>query len=1252
MPRRMFKCRILLLVLTSWLFVQTPIMCMMNNRELVHNSKPGKKSLENTKGFLPETKVLTPHDGPKEIYKLKKNDLVLSYNTKNGEVQKQPITALVKKKTPTTLAVTTSNDNTLYTTLDQEFFDYENRTWKPVNKLRIGDLIATSNHGTSAITNIKESPEKSILYDIEVNNNHNFFVVGKENILVHNPSEFVAVPTGFAYTLYTLAQSGGIWTAIVSTPPLAIIAGGVGAGLSGYTLYTWYKQHEDSFKKIIKKAPHVFPDDHSKITTTLVKKFNGLSAEQIRLLVRYSERRVKARKIIEQKFNGDVDAFLKGKKLNLEDQEILKGLGYKLDNYLAEQKKLAEQKTIDISKTTQPQSDNTTTTLSGQQPQDIEKVDTVIDESNVTVTPQVSVDPKKVAFYLEAIKLKSPELAKLLSRQSQSIIQKLHGTKVQPVSDTAPITPTVIRNNLNKAMPSGWFLKQENLVGFFAAVVGPIKSITHIQKPPQTITQETSTDTIESGKEKLILIDVITNEQNPPDTKTTIKTTIEQQSTEPITPETIQDLTQTNGTTQNGIQQTIPQITSGAQVLNPPTIGQITKPQTTGESNTQPKTGTLGQQQPGIQSKEGEGQKTEPVDTSSTSVCTTPITQVTQPKDLPVTQDSIEDFKKRLVERYNTRSQEQVPTTQNSWYENKSISGGSTNNTIGNVIQQHSNTNSSSIPTQIPGSNSSTLTDVEPEVVGRLILWGIDQAANLFRYAFSSKYRELSKGINKYREHCKTQKKHEAAYWNWIQKVEAGLDVEDFEPMIKKREDDCRQSLAIICDLIYLAENYQFRGKDDLIKNLKQDRDMRLDWDLKVSIPWIQSVNTEIMLTQKITQRIKTLREQRINYTDTHIKIINDYNTAKDRWEKMPDLDAQDFESELKKEEENTQKVLTMNSELEQLIEECTKFNNKDDEALKHLESLEHKSETLKYTNNPQKEILSYLDNLKNKEEFLKLQLKALVQEHVNHKIDNKDGFFKSLKEDDERLLRNAQNIQHTRSKNSERLGKQDQVSQYLVKLYQDRENIVLDVQDSLKNVESIPDAEDVEKTLNDLEQKLSNVEGISKEQEDLLTKCSVCLGEHRNEYLKLTQEGNEALKKKKEQLVSLRDANQEKIRKQKEDAKKKKLEEEKLRQARVTGHKPPEKDPKKDDDKTEGRRERIRYTPEQIKEIAKKNGWEEIKVDKRLTEGQKLWRTPKGRYYSYDRSGHGSVWKEFIEEGNTFTRWASLNEFFDKVRG
>jgi hypothetical protein len=97
----------------------------------------------------------------------------------------------------------------------------------------------------------------------------------------------------------------------------------------------------------------------------------------------------------------------------------------------------------------------------------------------------------------------------------------------------------------------------------------------------------------------------------------------------------------------------------------------------------------------------------------------------------------------------------------------------------------------------------------------------------------------------------------------------------------------------------------------------------------------------------------------------------------------------------------------------------------------------------------------------------------------------------------------------------------------------------------------------------NDLEQKLSSVEGINKEQEELFTKCSQCLGKDRDEYLKLTQEGNEALKKKKEELVSLRKDNKKKREQQKEATRQKELEEEKKRQEKVTGQKPPEKDPK-----------------------------------------------------------------------------------------
>jgi|GEM_PF-3265433 len=91
---------------------------------------------------------------------------------------------------------------------------------------------------------------------------------------------------------------------------------------------------------------------------------------------------------------------------------------------------------------------------------------------------------------------------------------------------------------------------------------------------------------------------------------------------------------------------------------------------------------------------------------------------------------------------------------------------------------------------------------------------------------------------------------------------------------------------------------------------------------------------------------------------------------------------------------------------------------------------------------------------------------------------------------------------------------------------------------------------------------------------------------------------------------------------------------------------------PDNDKDKERYKRPNVRYTPEEIRKIAQERGWEEIKNHDADVSNQKLWKTPEGNYYSYDRTGHGGgVWKQFTKDGKSFKRIATLNDLFKKTR-
>jgi hypothetical protein len=92
---------------------------------------------------------------------------------------------------------------------------------------------------------------------------------------------------------------------------------------------------------------------------------------------------------------------------------------------------------------------------------------------------------------------------------------------------------------------------------------------------------------------------------------------------------------------------------------------------------------------------------------------------------------------------------------------------------------------------------------------------------------------------------------------------------------------------------------------------------------------------------------------------------------------------------------------------------------------------------------------------------------------------------------------------------------------------------------------------------------------------------------------------------------------------------------------------------PDDDKDKERYKRPNVRYTPEEIRKIAQERGWEEIKNHDADVSNQKLWKTPDDKFYSYDRTGHGGgVWKQFVKDGKSFKRFATLNDLFKEIRG
>ena len=137
--------------------------------------------------FEKGTEVLT-NNGYKDISKLKVGEKVLSYNenTKKNEYAKI-IKVYKHEKVSDTLFSLTINGTIVKASSEHPFYikTVNGITQIKAENLKIGDIVITSFGNYYPITFISSMNIVEDLYNIEVENNHNYYVT-RENVLVHN----------------------------------------------------------------------------------------------------------------------------------------------------------------------------------------------------------------------------------------------------------------------------------------------------------------------------------------------------------------------------------------------------------------------------------------------------------------------------------------------------------------------------------------------------------------------------------------------------------------------------------------------------------------------------------------------------------------------------------------------------------------------------------------------------------------------------------------------------------------------------------------------------------------------------------------------------------------------------------------------------------------------------------------------------------------------------------------------------------
>jgi hypothetical protein len=123
-----------------------------------------------TNGFIPIEKIMV-------------GDTVLSYNLEKSTIEPNKVEKVFKRETQEIYELNTSNQK-LFVTAQHPFY-VEGKGWIKVKDLQKGDMLKTKNDLNEQILNIGILKQTEIVYNIEVEGNHNYFVTNN-TILVHN----------------------------------------------------------------------------------------------------------------------------------------------------------------------------------------------------------------------------------------------------------------------------------------------------------------------------------------------------------------------------------------------------------------------------------------------------------------------------------------------------------------------------------------------------------------------------------------------------------------------------------------------------------------------------------------------------------------------------------------------------------------------------------------------------------------------------------------------------------------------------------------------------------------------------------------------------------------------------------------------------------------------------------------------------------------------------------------------------------
>jgi uncharacterized protein YjbI with pentapeptide repeats len=137
--------------------------------------------------FIKGTPVLTPQ-GSRAIDSLEKGDLVLSKNLATGTLESRKVVRTIKKWAPVCLVIQMKNGDHIETTPTHPIYLPDKKSWVSAESLSAGMWLSSVDGHPSVVESMSSRVCGAPSYDLEVEENHNYFV-SDTGVLVHNNNQ-------------------------------------------------------------------------------------------------------------------------------------------------------------------------------------------------------------------------------------------------------------------------------------------------------------------------------------------------------------------------------------------------------------------------------------------------------------------------------------------------------------------------------------------------------------------------------------------------------------------------------------------------------------------------------------------------------------------------------------------------------------------------------------------------------------------------------------------------------------------------------------------------------------------------------------------------------------------------------------------------------------------------------------------------------------------------------------------------------